>query len=1772
MNITRTLVSTAILAALAGCGGGDGGSNSASGGTTDGGGSGTTQPTAEPSTGVFTDSAVANLKYQTTRADGSASLSGTTNADGEYQFNAGETVSFYIGDLLLGSTEAAEVITPLELPAPIKISQILQSFDSDGDPDVAGISIPEEIHDLLEDSDDDGVETLVDKLVASVEQVDEDFDTAFDTFFTEFANEVANVNNDLRQKIKLVKAAEAKAHLEKNEHIAEKGGVEKRLIERLEEIADEDRNPRAVLNFLKATELFPAIEGVSHKIDYTAAIQFEDDEDFDKQEINRRIEAINRLLSWKLDADKSAKLGNQAGQQEFADSLRAFVDNEPVNLPVLDGLTENQVLEFFVERNGWLEPVDTMTRVIGIGQLQAYVAGQNQSIDATNTLLEILLPNIELKEDYDYLQWIDIQQNYVDLANTRLQIRKVNEELNILDDVWDGDVEVNEVKALLDNALLLGSIVLSDRVDYVEIIRGSSTNDALDLAKAKTQVTAVTSLIDFFSDDQKKAALATDLGKAEFTALAGELGIPVPSLVGLTADQIIEMFGGNLVNFSVSKVRQHTQAYQAAQAYLAVPETHTAEQTKLILQSLLPNMELMFDTNYVSLLVVNGSYIDLVASRAAIDAMNTALAEFEKAAKADLSPADALAFLKQSSLVTGITILDRVDYTDALISTIQDNKLVTQSIVPNVRRVSELFSFSTDSTKKESLGTIEGQTAFGEALAEFRQAAPNLTGFTSAQVSELFASEIIWLNEPKTLARVKAYKELQDYLAEPEAQTIDKSITHLRALFPKNKFDFELNYLVWLTKQDHYINLMQSESSLNYANDDLIVIEKAVKGGVAVDELSNILSYTAVLDNVSTHQSVDYTAALTQGYIDGKLDLAKMKEGVVKWNTLFDYLTDLKASLGTTDGLTQFEAVLATFTITPPTLTGLTADQIVALLGKSEGYYTINATRQRMADYARVQGYLADTNQHLDRQNAQTLFNDLLPDTDVKFDANYHSMIVQDGAFIDLDETFRKVERVVKVFDRFLQPEPRLDFLWYAFQMAGVTEIDRNQNYGFEALFDGGNYNLNTIQMQVATINSLAAFARKSAIWPAQERFPDSPISQDNWNADELQQLILDAGFTIPVKKVNGQTVDHNIDLILDHENNTLDLVQTQRSLNAIGRASGVASMKVNSHPLIHNNFYHFALRNDGSIVAWRINMDRNDFEKQTPVVVEMNTTGPKATEMFSILRYGAALREDGSVILWNSLNPDGVITVPEGLDGTIPAITIVGSESAFAAVRSDGSVVMFGKDDLGDFEQYQQDLDGSQHKVVSLHATNTSFAALMDNGSVVTWGNISDADRDKLAVQVPGHGPGSREQDRHLMIDSIYTTRGAFAAIKGDGAVVTWGDVGSGADLGEKQRFLNGDVATVSIAATEGAFAALRSDGRVIAWGDVKTGGAAQFDRGDIPDNYWTDASKTEYQPWLKEDYGDVNDPDGIDWDTVFRELVYTGNNMPENPAELDEGVVSVHAHNSGFTAIKTNGASQVWGANTYFPAEVKATLSAQAVKRVFADQGIFVAEMADGSLVQWGYEHEFGLTDSYGQVYGKVLPVESLNGTVKVKNVLIDSGTIIALREDGAVIQWGIRNFEIIPNYDDKNVVNPRIPLDPTLLNGSVEAKKVIEIYKAHLIFGALHADGTVTTWGYSNDNGNSLFVQRELGSNTTGIDFSAAHDADKDGVMSDVEMKNGTSPYSRDTDGDGVDDGTEINDLTSDPLTSRRPAKTNDAVAYDDKLLRRNAESLPASWLKY
>ena len=107
---------------VVGCGSGGGGGSSDSDGS-------------DVLTGTFVDSKVANVDYAT------ESQSGTTNADGEFQYKEGEKVEFSIGGIELPSASGKEVVTPLDMSSDgtldnqaVNVARLLQTLDENGDP------------------------------------------------------------------------------------------------------------------------------------------------------------------------------------------------------------------------------------------------------------------------------------------------------------------------------------------------------------------------------------------------------------------------------------------------------------------------------------------------------------------------------------------------------------------------------------------------------------------------------------------------------------------------------------------------------------------------------------------------------------------------------------------------------------------------------------------------------------------------------------------------------------------------------------------------------------------------------------------------------------------------------------------------------------------------------------------------------------------------------------------------------------------------------------------------------------------------------------------------------------------------------------------------------------------------------------------------------------------------------------------------------------------------------------------------------------------------------------------------------------------------------------------------------------------------------------------------------------------------------------------------------------------------------------------------------
>jgi len=329
-----------------------------------------------------------------------------------------------------------------------------------------------------------------------------------------------------------------------------------------------------------------------------------------------------------------------------------------------------------------------------------------------------------------------------------------------------------------------------------------------------------------------------------------------------------------------------------------------------------------------------------------------------------------------------------------------------------------------------------------------------------------------------------------------------------------------------------------------------------------------------------------------------------------------------------------------------------------------------------------------------------------------------------------------------------------------------------------------------------------------------------------------------------------------------------------------------------------------------------------------------------------------------------------------------VDVLQIFSTGLAFAALRSDGSVVTWGSSDSGgndyggDSSMVATQLNGAVD-VKQIFSTGRAFAALRSDGSVVTWGNsLSGADSRAVAAQLNGT----------VDVTQIFSTQGAFAALRSDGSVVTWGDSPSGADSRAVATQLNGAVDVTQIFSTQGAFAALRSDGSVVTWGHSGYGG--------------------------------------------------------DNSA----------------VATQLNGSVDV--------------------KQIFSTGDAFAALRSDGSVVTWG-----------GYFAGDSSAVAAqLNGSVDVTQIFSTDNAFAALRSDGSVVTWGRSDWG-----GDSSAV-------ATQLNGAVDVK---QIFSTNSAFAALRSDGSVVTWGASSGGGDSGALGGQLASGVVSFANIYTNDVFSDGT---------------------------------------------------------------------
>lgn len=419
--------------------------------------------------------------------------------------------------------------------------------------------------------------------------------------------------------------------------------------------------------------------------------------------------------------------------------------------------------------------------------------------------------------------------------------------------------------------------------------------------------------------------------------------------------------------------------------------------------------------------------------------------------------------------------------------------------------------------------------------------------------------------------------------------------------------------------------------------------------------------------------------------------------------------------------------------------------------------------------------------------------------------------------------------------------------------------------------------------------------------------------------------------------------------------------------------------------------------------------------------VAAANTFPDHATGEFKNASAFALLRSDGSVIAWGDVVNGGDVGVhAEELNGQNPVVQIFSASEAFAALRQDGSVVAWGHpDNGGDSSAVLTALNGDVD-VKQVFSTQYAFAALLANGAVISWGNAwYGGDSSAVSAQLNGD----------IAVTQIFSNSSAFAAIRADGSVVTWGDDEYGGNSQNIAAQLNGAVAVTAVVASSSAFAALRVDGSVVTWGSARNGGDS----------------------------------------SALHELL-----------SAQKKVVQISATNSAFAALLEDGTVLSWGDDGFGGDSSAASgqmLANNPVQKIVSTATAFAALRQDGTVVSWGYAESGGSID------------ESVAASlVTVTHIVANKAAFAALRADGSVVTWGDAG-----SGGDRSAV-------ALALDGK---NPVTKIFATDHAFAALRADGSLITWGDALAGGDaSEFTSQLDGSNrvtdviSNGAAFVALH----------------------------------------------------------------------------
>ena len=434
---------------------------------------------------------------------------------------------------------------------------------------------------------------------------------------------------------------------------------------------------------------------------------------------------------------------------------------------------------------------------------------------------------------------------------------------------------------------------------------------------------------------------------------------------------------------------------------------------------------------------------------------------------------------------------------------------------------------------------------------------------------------------------------------------------------------------------------------------------------------------------------------------------------------------------------------------------------------------------------------------------------------------------------------------------------------------------------------------------------------------------------------------------------------------------NTTGTVQVW-GLSSHGASLPVGSLS-NITAIVSNAYAFAALKSDKSVIVWGDSIaggDNAPLDKLVDIV-----------EIHSTFSAFCAKTSSGDIIAWGDV-ANGGTTIVHGYDRNPQNAHEVFSTSSAFVTYNDTTLVQWG--DNGDTDFFPSYLP-TMGKIITIRSTGSAFAALIitqpnNIGTVIAWGGQDGCCPPNNAV---------------FNVKQIYSTEGAFAALRYDGTVVAWGQPNWG---GTQPNAAAGLLNITDIFSTKYAFLAISasifppvadlSEYKMVTWGLNFAGAPVGY----LPGNaYPTHVVASEEAMALLMPAGYV-----VCWGKL-------GEGTCTVPSPLAQGSTTGCCIDTGTDADTCTGTCTV-------TAIFSSSQAMCALSNNFTTSGIVTC---------WGSPQ-----------HGGVAPVDQLNSVIITTIVSVDAA-FAALTSDGVVIAWG---------NDANGGTVPVLPLPPLGISSQI------------------------------------------------------------------------------------------------------------------------------------